>query len=90
MLPSHLLVGLVVGFVAVRDRRHARLALVVGLTASVLWGVLIAISVERSGDSDWYAGLLGGSGLALVNTIVGAVLGAVAGAVAARFSAADR
>lgn len=68
MLPLSLLVGLATG-VAVHDRRTLRLALWVGVVASALFGVVVAVD-----DLGWNGVVV--AAVAFINHVVGMVFGA--------------
>lgn len=77
MLPLQLVVGLVLGFSFARRTASLALVAAVGGLASVAWGVLIAVSVGDSGDSDRLSGFVGGTALAAINVLAGLLVGAV-------------
>lgn len=68
MLPISLLLGLATG-VAAHDRRTLRLALWVGLVASALFGLVVAIE-----DHGWNGVVV--AAVAFINHVVGMVVGA--------------
>ena len=73
MLPTHLLVGLVLGVALVRRPRLLRLGVVVG---GVAWAVGLATVSDPSGSGfDQAADLLAGGILSVANLGLGALVG---------------
>ena len=73
MLPSHLLVGLVLGLALFRQPRLLRLVVTVG---GVAWAVALAIVSDTSGSGlDQAAGLLATGILSVANLGLGALVG---------------
>lgn len=88
MLPFHLVAGVVLGWMEGRGGTPTRVLVAIGAAFCLLWGVVVAVNVERSGDSDWWPGLVAGTALAVVNLIAGSIAGALAGRAVQRLRSA--